>query len=95
MPKLNQENKDVAQAVFNKVKGSGTDSASLFEIVDALRNLELNATVDELYKENSHFNISFKEFCEIYTRKREETAKGELTVLVMQSFESLGGKANQ
>jgi Ca2+-binding EF-hand superfamily protein len=95
MPTLNQEDLEAAQAAFNKVKGSGTDTASLFEVVDALRLLGLSAQADELYKENKNFDVNFERFCEIYTRKKDEKEKAELTALVVQSFEALGGKANQ
>jgi Ca2+-binding EF-hand superfamily protein len=95
MPSFNQEDKEAAQTAFNKVKGSGTDTASLFEVVDALRMLGLTATADELYKENKNFDVNFERFCEIYGKKKEEKEKAELTDLVMQSFEALGGKSNQ
>jgi Ca2+-binding EF-hand superfamily protein len=95
MPAFNQEDKEAAQAAFSKVKGTGTDTASLFEVVDALRMLGLAATADELYKENKNFDVDFAKFCEIYGKKKEEKEKAELTALVMQSFEALGGRANQ
>jgi Ca2+-binding EF-hand superfamily protein len=95
MPTFNQEDKEAAQAAFNKVKGTGTDTASLFEVVDALRMLGLSAQSDELYKENHNFDVNFDRFCDIYGKKKEEKDKAELTSLVQQSFEALGGRPNQ
>jgi Ca2+-binding EF-hand superfamily protein len=94
MPISNQEDREAAQAAFNKVKGPGTDSVSLFEVVDALRMLGLTATADELYKEKTSFDVNFERFCEIYGKKKDEKDKKELTALVVQSFEALGGKPN-
>lgn len=94
-PNFNEEDKEAAQAAFNKVKAPGTDTASLFEVVDALRMLGIEAQADELYKENKNFDVNFERFCDIYGRKKDEKEKGELQELVIQSFEALGGKANQ
>lgn len=94
-PNFNQEDKEAAQAAFNKVKAPGTDTASLFEVVDALRMLGIEAQADELYKENKNFDVNFERFCDIYGKKKAEQEKKELQNLVIQSFEALGGKANQ
>lgn len=94
-PNFNQEDKEAAQAAFNKVKGNGTDTASLFEVVDALRMLGIEAQSDELYKENKNFDVNFERFCDIYGKKKDEKEKKELQNLVVQSFEALGGKTNQ
>jgi Ca2+-binding EF-hand superfamily protein len=94
-PNFNQEDKEACLAAFNRVKGPGADTASLFEVCDALRMLGITAQSDELYKENKNFDVNFEKFCEIYVRKKEEKDKKELQTLVQQSFEALGGRANQ
>lgn len=94
-PRFNQEDREAAKAAFDKVKGAGTDTASLFEVVDALRMLGIEAQSDELYKENKNFDVNFERFCDIYSKKKDEKEKKELQSLVVQSFEALGGKTNQ
>ncbi|KAK8893868.1 hypothetical protein M9Y10_022297 [Tritrichomonas musculus] len=95
MPNTNQEDREAAKAAFDKAKGSSTDTASLFEVVDALRELGISAQSDELYNENNSWDVNFERFCEIYSKKKDEKEKKELNQLVIQSFEALGGKENQ
>jgi Ca2+-binding EF-hand superfamily protein len=94
-PNFNQEDKEACAAAFKRVKALGSDTASLFEVCDALRMLGITAQADELYKENKNFDVNFEKFCDIYVRKKEEKDKKELQMLVQQSFEALGGRANQ
>jgi Ca2+-binding EF-hand superfamily protein len=95
MSPVNQEDREAAHTAFNRAKGVGTDTASLFEVVDALRILGFNVECDELYKDNPNFDVSFERFCDIYAKKKEEKDKAELANLVQQSFEAFGGKPNQ
>ncbi|KAH0792206.1 hypothetical protein GPJ56_003732 [Histomonas meleagridis] len=92
---FNQEDKEAAKEVFDRVKESDSDTASLFEVVDALRLLGLPAQSDKLYKENKSWDVNFEQFCMIYSKMKEEKDKKELNDLVLQSFEALGGNSNQ
>ena len=94
-PNFNQEDKEAAKAAFDRAKGASTDTASLFEVVDALRELGISAQSDELYNENNSWDVNFERFCEIYAKKKDEKEKVELNRLIVQSFEALGGNENQ
>lgn len=89
------EDKEAAKATFEKVKGSSSDTASLFEVVDALRILGIEAESDKLFQENNSWDVTFERFCEIYSKKKAEKEKAELHNLVLQSFVALGGKENK
>lgn len=95
MPKIFPEDKEAAKVAFDKVKGRGNDTASLFEVVDALRELGIEADSDQLYQENKSWDVNFERFCDIFERKKDEQDKLELRKLVVDSFEALGGKPNQ
>lgn len=95
MPKIYPEDREAAKAAFDRAKGDSTDTASLFEVVDALRELGIEADSDQLYKENKSWDVNFERFCDIYENKKEEKDKVELKLLVTESFEALGGKPNQ
>lgn len=95
MPNLYLEDREAAKAIFEKVKGTGSETASLFEVVDALRLLGIQAESDKLFQENNSWDVTFERFCEIYAKKKEEKDKKELRELVIQSFVALGGKSNQ
>jgi Ca2+-binding EF-hand superfamily protein len=94
-PNFSQEDKEACTAMFNRVKAPGAGTASLFDVCDCLRNLGISAEVGEVFKENKNFDVNFERFCDIYIRKKEERDKKELHKVVSQSFEALGGRANQ
>lgn len=95
MPQLPLEYKEAAKTAFYKVKGDSAETASLFEVVDALRMLGIQAESDKLFQENNSWDVTFERFCEIYAKKKEEKDKEELRELVIQSFVALGGKSNK
>jgi len=94
-PKLYPEDKEAAKSAFNRVKGDSGDTVSLFEVVDALRSLGIDADSDQLYQENKSWDVNFERFCDIFEKKKDEKDKAELRSFVIQSFEALGGKPNQ
>lgn len=95
MPKIFPEEREAAKAAFDRVKGSNNETASLFDVVDALKSLDIEADSDQLYQENKSWDINFEKFCDIFEKMKDTKDREELRQVVEESFEALGGKPNQ
>lgn len=95
MAKLHPEDLEAAKAAFEKAKGDAGETASLFEVVDALRALGIETETDQLYEENGNWDVTFEKFCEIYANRKDEHDKAELLALVQESFNVLSGQQRQ
>ena len=93
--RLYPEDREAAKVEFNKIKGDACDTISLFEAVTVLRRLDIETDQDQLYKEVKSWDLNFDKFCDVYAKKKEEKDNAELKKIIIESFEAVGGKADQ
>ena len=89
------EDKEMAMECFQKVKGEGTDTISVFDVVDIFRSLGIKTNTEEMVKKCEGWNIDFDKFLEVYRTKKDEKDRAEINELVIKAFEALGGQANK
>ena len=92
---LYPEEKEAAKQAFERAKGDSSETASLFEVVDAFRSLGIEATVDELFHQCNKWDVNLEKFCYFYTQKINQIEAKEQDDLILQSFVALGGQPNQ
>lgn len=95
MTKLFPEDLEAAKVAFERARGDGSETASLFAVVDALRSLGIETETDQLYNENGNWDVTFEKFCEIYANRKEEDRKTKLMELTQESFNVLSGQQRQ